>query len=369
MTVVVTGAAGFIGSHLVEALAARGERVVAIDRRADMPVAATVRIVADLVDAPAGAVDDVLWEAEAVFHLAARAGVRSCHRDPLQHRADGWAGQAGLDLLRHRDNVLAAERVLQRVPDHVPVMVTSSSAVYGGSRHGRACHEDDRLRPRGGYAHSKVALEARCHARAARGGLVAVARPFTVAGERQRPDMAIAQWIEAVRQGRRIRVLGAPDRTRDLTDVRDVVAGLLRLADRNVQGTVNLGTGTGHRLATIAHAIAAALGRPADLVVEAADPEDVPHTLADTRRCQALLGMTPRTNLDALVRRQVAAALASTPGRSWRSLADAILARCHPGAIGCDPRGTANAPATEDTEPLERNATNTEVAARSGGRR
>jgi dihydroflavonol-4-reductase len=60
MTVVVTGAAGFIGSHLVEALVARGERVIAIDRRPDMPAAATVRIVADLVDAPTGAVDDVL---------------------------------------------------------------------------------------------------------------------------------------------------------------------------------------------------------------------------------------------------------------------------------------------------------------------
>jgi nucleoside-diphosphate-sugar epimerase len=100
--------------------------------------------------------------------------------------------------------VLAAERVLQRVPDHVPVVVTSSSAVYGGSRDGRACHEDDPLRPVGGYARSKAALEARCHARAARGGLV------TVAGERQRPDMAIAQWIQAVRAGRPMRILGVP---------------------------------------------------------------------------------------------------------------------------------------------------------------
>jgi nucleoside-diphosphate-sugar epimerase len=368
MTVVVTGAAGFIGSHLVEALAARGERVVAIDRRPDMPATAAIRIVADLVDAPAGAVDDALREAEAVFHLAARAGVRYPYRDPLRHRAAGWAGQAGLDWLRHRDNVLAAERVLQRVPDHVPVVVTSSSAVYGGSRHGRACHEHDPLRPRGGYARSKVAMEARCQARAARGGLVAVARPFTVAGERQRPDMAIAQWIQAVRAGRPIRILGAPERTRDVTDVRDVVTGLLRLADRGVHGTVNLGTGEGHRLATIARAIAAALGRPADLVVEAADREDVPHTLADTRRCQTLLGMTPRTNLDALVRRQVAAR-ASTPGRSWRSLTDTTLARCHPGAIGCDPRGTANAPAIEGTEPLELNASNTTVGPHLRARR
>jgi nucleoside-diphosphate-sugar epimerase len=314
MTVVVTGAAGFIGSHLVEALAARGERVVAIDRRPDMSAAAAVRIVADLVDAAAGVVDDALWEAEAVFHLAARAGVRT----PRDQSHDLQAGHQGgslkqplgstsPDRLRHRDNVLAAERVLQRVPDHVPVVVTSSSAVYGGSRHGRACHEHDPLRPRGGYARSKVALEARCHARAIRGGLVAVARPFTVAGERQRPDMAIAQWIQAIRAGRPMRILGAPERTRDVTDVRDVVTGLLRLADRGVHGTVNLGTGTAHRLTTIARAVAAELGQPATFAVGPADPADVPDTLADTRRCHHLLGLTPRTDLDLLIRRQVAA--------------------------------------------------------------
>jgi nucleoside-diphosphate-sugar epimerase len=315
MTVVVTGAAGFIGSHLVEALAARGDRVVALDRRADMPAAAAVRIAADLVDAPAGVVDDALWEADAVFHLAARAGVRTppekshdLHDDHQGGRVKQPHGSTGLDRLRHRDNVLAAERVLQRVHHHGHVVVTSSSAVYGGSRHGRACHEHDPPSPRGGYARSKVALEARCHARAARGGLVAVARPFTVAGERQRPDMAIAQWIEAVRHGRPIRILGSPERTRDLTDVRDVVTGLLRLADRGVHGTVNLGTGTAHRLAAIARAVAAALDRPADLVVEPADPADVPDTLADTRRCHHLLGLHPRTDLDLLVRRQVAAA-------------------------------------------------------------
>jgi hypothetical protein len=133
------------------------------------------------------------------------------------------------------------------------------------------------------------------------------------AGPWSRTSTSRSQWIQAVRAGRPMRILGSPDRTRDLTDVGDVVTGLLRLADRNVQGTVNLGTGTGRRLATIAQVIAAVLGRPADLVVEAADPEDVADTLADTGRCQALLGMTPRTDLDALVRRQVAAALRALP--------------------------------------------------------
>jgi nucleoside-diphosphate-sugar epimerase len=103
MTVVVTGAAGFIGSHLVEALAARGERAVAVDRRADMPVAATVRIVADLVDAPAGG---------GQCAVGGRGGVssRRSSRDPLPHR----------DPLRHRDNVLAAERAFSASPTRFP---------------------------------------------------------------------------------------------------------------------------------------------------------------------------------------------------------------------------------------------------------
>jgi nucleoside-diphosphate-sugar epimerase len=133
--------------------------------------------------------------------------------------------------------------------------------------------------------------------------------------------MAIAQWIQAIRAGRPIRILGAPDRTRDVTDVRDVVTGLLRLADRGVHGTVNLGTGTAHRLATIARAVAAVFGHPARFAVEPADPADVPDTLADTRRCQHLLGLVPRTDLDALVRRQVAATLADCSPTVAASLA------------------------------------------------
>jgi len=178
MTVVVTGAAGFLGRHLVQRLAGQGERVVVIDRRPALPAAAA-GLVADLADPP----DDVvtaLREADAVFHLPGRPGVR----DPCQ--------PADLDRLRHRDNVTAAIPVLTHTPAHAPVVVTSSSSVYGGSPPGRGSREGDPLRPCGGYARSKTLLEALCQGRARRGGLVAVARPFTVAGEGQRPDMALA---------------------------------------------------------------------------------------------------------------------------------------------------------------------------------
>lgn len=299
MPVVVTGAAGFIGSHLVRALAARGDAVTAVDRREGAPPEAAATVVADLVDAPDDLLRDVLRGADAVFHLAALPGVR-----------DGLDGArvapVELEWRRWRDNVLAAERVLDRVAPDVPVVVTSSSSVYGsaGRRGTRASREGDPLRPLGGYARSKLALERRCEVRAALGGRVAVVRPFTVAGEGQRPDMAIARWLGAAGRGEPLRIHGSPGRRRDVTDVNDVVEGLLRAADRGVTGTVNLGTGIGHTLGELVDAVAGALRVGVATIVVPAEPVEAPATLADTRRCREWLGFVPRTDLPALVRRQ-----------------------------------------------------------------
>lgn len=290
MAVVVTGAAGFVGQHLVGHLCALGHRVVAVDRRpcSGLPTAVT-SVVADLVEADLAG---LLRDADAVFHLAARAGVR----DP---RPD-------IERLRHRDNVLATAAVLAAAPAAVPVVVTSSSSVYGGSS-GRGCREGDELRPRGGYARSKVRVEALCAARRAAGGAVAVARPFTVAGEGQRPDMAIARWIDAVSTSRPVHVLGSPARTRDITDVRDVVDGLVRLADRGIGRTVNLGTGVGHTLEQILAAVCTAVGAPTEVQCHPAPYDEVPDTRADTAHCERVLGFRPTTDLADLVQRQVAA--------------------------------------------------------------
>jgi nucleoside-diphosphate-sugar epimerase len=303
MAVVVTGAAGFIGVHLVRLLAARGHQVVTIDRRPAAPTGTSVHLVADLPDDHDASVTDALRAAEAVFHLAGRAGVRDAAPDR--------------EWRRYRDNVLAAERVLGTVPAGVPVVVASSSSVYGGARHGgrlRPSAEADRLQPRGGYARSKVALERRCWQRAAAGGLVAVARPFTVAGQGQRPDMAIARWLAAVCRGQPIRILGSPDRTRDVTDVADVALGLVRMAEGGVMGAVNLGSGVGHRLGDLAATVGAVVGQRPRLVIEPAGPAEPVATLADTRRCRRLLGFVPVTDLTALIARQAAAAPALADG-------------------------------------------------------
>lgn len=287
---VVTGAAGFLGRSLVELLLARGERVVGIDRRPVPSVPGLTGTIADLAE-PDEWVREALTGADRVFHLAALPGVR----DRLPESA------------RHHDNVRATEQVLAAVPARTPLVFTSSSSVYGGSRARRPSGEQDPLRPRGSYARSKVAAEQRCRARSDAGGRIVIARPFTVAGPHQRPDMALARWIDDAAYGRPVRVFGSPDRTRDVTDVAQVARALIALADREWHGTVNVGTGTGHTLAELVSAVAAALDREIRTELLPAHADEVPDTLADPTRLRSLIGWAPRSDLPALVARQVAA--------------------------------------------------------------
>lgn len=285
VTAIVTGAAGFLGRALVSALLDAGEKVVGIDRRPyPGPAPAGLEMItADLLgDDPR--VRAALETADAVYHLAGRPGVRE--RGPHVAAA------------RRRDNVLAAARVLALVPPRVPLLVTSSSSVYGGARHGRPSRETDPPRPRGGYARSKAAMERL----AARRRDVTLVRQFTLAGEGQRPDMAIARWLAAAREGRPLRVLGSLDRTRDITDVRQAARALIELT--GVPGVVNLGTGHGHTLREMAHAVAAAVGREVRFEILPAPPDEPAASLADTRRLRRLIGWTPATDLPELVKRQ-----------------------------------------------------------------
>lgn len=295
-TVVVTGAAGFIGRALVRSLLETGTRVVGIDRRAQPAQPGLTALTADLTHDDEE-VRGALEAADAVFHLAGCPGVRDNGPD--------------VALRRHRDNPLAAEAVLSAIPRRTPVVVTSSSSVYGGAQgtlaDPRPCVETDPVRPRGGYARSKIEVERICAARMRDGGTVAVARPFTAAGEGQRPDMALAQWITAGQDGRPLRILGSAGRIRDVTDVRDVARALIALAEREVCGTVNIGTGVGHSLADMVETVAEALDVHVSTFIEPASTEEVPATLADTTRLRREAGFVPVTDLRDVVARQVAA--------------------------------------------------------------
>ncbi|MQB02107.1 MAG: NAD-dependent epimerase/dehydratase family protein [Actinobacteria bacterium] len=296
MRALVTGSEGFIGSHLTAALRSNGHDVIGLDRRVGVgPGHRRLDLADPLTLSPLHKI--VTAEIDVVFHLAARPGVRDSH--------------PAIDELRHRDNVLATRRLFESTPIDVPVVVTSSSSVYGGATVANAtirpCREGDPLRPVGGYARSKAAMEELCHQRRTRGGTVAVVRPFTVVGEGQRPDMALSLWLAAVSSGRPIRILGSPERTRDLTDIRGVIRGLTAVADIGFNGTVNLGTGLGHRLIDVAHTLLETLGKPGEIVVAPAAAEERPATLADTTLCTGLLGFTPTTDLGDVVARIVEA--------------------------------------------------------------
>lgn len=294
MRIVVTGAAGFIGTNMVKFLRETGRDVVAIDRR-PLPVLADVTCIqADLLHA-SDDVDAGLRDADAVLHLAGCPGVRDRSPDVAARR--------------YRDNVLATERVLTLTPLATPVVVASSSSVYGGSD-GTPCRESQPVRPRGGYATSKVDAERLCAARAADGGSVVAARLFTVAGEGQRPDMALSRWIADVHAGRPAQIYGSLTRARDITDVREVCTSLVALAEARIQGVINVGTGVPHTLRSMLTAVETALGQTALIDLRPADHDDPVATLADPARLLETTGIRPHTDLPALVRRQAAAALA-----------------------------------------------------------
>ncbi|MER6947001.1 NAD(P)-dependent oxidoreductase [Nonomuraea sp. NPDC000554] len=291
MTSIVTGASGFLGRALTSALLDAGEHVIGIDRRPQPERPGLTVLTRDLLD-EGGAVEAAFAVADAVYHLAGCPGVRD--RGP------------GVARRRHRDNVLAGARVLALVRPGVPLVVASSSSVYGGTSGGRPSRESDPLRPIGGYARSKAALERLCQERP-----VTIVRPFTVAGEGQRPDMALSLWLAAAVAGRPLPVLGSLDRTRDVTDVRQAVRALIDLT--GVPGVVNLGTGRGHSLRALAAAVAEVTGAEVTFDLRPAPPVEPGDSLADTRRLRSLIGWTPETDLLGLVRRQHAHASTGPP--------------------------------------------------------
>jgi nucleoside-diphosphate-sugar epimerase len=294
MGVVVTGSSGFVGRHVVALLSAHGHQVTGLDRRPDAGQGAAARagsyrhLLADLAEAGPEA-RAALAAADAVVHLAGCPGVRDSSADVARRR--------------HRDNVGALRETLAAVPDGVPVVVASSSSVYGGSRRGRPSAESDALAPRGGYARSKVLAEALCRRAAGLGADVTVVRPFTVVGEGQRADMALHRWLRAAVAGEPLTVLGSLERTRDLTDVRDVAGLLVDLLELAPGGVVNLGSGVPVTLRRLVGAVGEATGTDPLVRVLAAGPHEVADTLADTARLVALTGRRPVTDVDDVVAR------------------------------------------------------------------
>ncbi len=297
--VLVTGAAGFIGSTLVDRLLAEGRNVVGLDsfepfyprevkehNLAGARTSSHFRF-AEVDTRDRDALRRLLGETRpaVIIDLAARAGVRDSVRDPWLY----------IDInVNGLQNTLAAAAAVGAT-----VVFASSSSVYGNNTPSPFHEEAGNLRPVSPYGATKVAGEAIVGAHHSITGLpVRVARLFTVYGPRQRPDLAIHKFAAALLAGTPIPLYANGSGTRDYTFVGDIVDGLVRLADSDAPAlTVNLGSGRPYSTAELVRMLEMTFGREAVIESLPRQPGDVDATFADLTVARTKLEWEPTTSL------------------------------------------------------------------------
>ena len=303
--VLLTGGAGFIGSHVSEALLRRGLQLSVVDNLDDFysPTAKRANLEEvqkvgkfcfcelDLCDFDAlrQAISDL--RPDTIIHLAARAGVRPSIENPQLYERVNVAGTVNLLELARQ---LGVKRFI----------FGSSSSVYGITNRVPFAEDDPCLRPISPYAATKLAGEFLCHTYAHLYGLAAVClRFFTVYGPRQRPDLAIRKFTDLMESGKPIPVFGDGSMGRDYTFVDDIVAGVLAALDYQFppEGTpfdiFNLGNSHPVSLNELIATLERVTGRVAIRDRRALQPGDVPITWANTDKASRMLGYRPATSL------------------------------------------------------------------------
>ena len=303
-TILVTGAAGFIGSSVSHALLARGDHVIGIDNLnsyydVTLKEARLARLSAqpefsfrklDIADR-----DRILALAEdfphidGIIHLAAQAGVRHSLIDPYAYVTANVMGQVVM---------LELGRKLKQLKHFV---YASSSSVYGGNTKTPFSVEDPVEKPISLYAATKRTDELFGYTYALLFGIPATGlRFFTVYGPWGRPDMAAFLFTRAIVAGEPLKVFNQGQMWRDFTYIDDILNGVIRALDRPAQGTppckvYNLGNNRVEKLTDYIAAIEQALGRKAVMQMEPLQPGDVPRTSADIEASRAELGFEPTT--------------------------------------------------------------------------
>ncbi|MHC4218016.1 MAG: SDR family NAD(P)-dependent oxidoreductase [Planctomycetota bacterium] len=323
---IVTGAAGFIGSHLAGALLDRGDRVVGVDnydpfyeRAAKETNAARLAgerfelVEADIRDREAMAALFERSRPDAVYHLAALAGVRPSIQDPGRYASVNVDGLVAVLDAAHGSGCRR-------------VMFASSSSVYGNNRKVPFAETDPVDEPISPYAATKRAGELVCHSYCHLFGLsIACLRLFTVFGPAQRPDLAIGKFMRLIAAGRPVPMFGDGTTSRDYTYVDDIIDGCLAaetaLASES-EGFYriwNLGGSHPVTLAGMIDAIGGVLGRTPEIERQPDQPGDVERTWADVTRSRAELGYEPNMPFEEGLRRQWAwmtetSAVSAPPG-------------------------------------------------------
>ena len=298
MRALVTGGAGFIGSHLALGLLARGHEVVVVDALTPSYDPAVKRARADAV-ADAGAtfreedlrtadLGPLVGGVDVVFHLAGQPGVR-----------DSW-GPGFAAYVEH--NVAVTQRLLDASAGVGlrRFVFASSSSVYGdAARH--PTQEDTPLAPISPYGVTKASAEMLVAAYGGGAGLPAVSlRYFTVYGPGQRPDMAFHRFMRAVLEGRPLEVFGDGEQSRDVTFVADAVEATIAAGEaEGVEGrAINVGGGSVVTLNECLRILSRVAGREVEVIYGEPQAGDARHTSADLRQAKELLGYAPAVSLE-----------------------------------------------------------------------
>jgi UDP-glucuronate 4-epimerase len=309
--ILITGGAGFIGSHLVDHLLATGEwRINVVDDFNDFYDPAiksdNVRLQlenpnyhlfrVDIRDRPA--LETVFQSAsfDCIVHLAARAGVRPSLQQPLLYTETNITGTMNLlELVR-------AHEVKQFV-------FGSSSSVYGINAKVPFSEDDPIRQPISPYAATKAAGELLCHTYSHLYGLRCVClRFFTVYGPRQRPDLAIHKFAQLISEGKPIPVFGDGSTRRDYTYIDDIIAGVCAAIGYEASDyeVINLGESRTVELRELISLLEKELGTEAQIDRQPLQPGDVPQTFADITKARRLLNYNPQTQIEEGIRKFVA---------------------------------------------------------------
>lgn len=296
----VTGAAGFIGSHLCRRLLNEGCRVIGVDCFTDYyDRAIKENNVEDLMQNTSfrllrediTGIEQAGLESEGIqwiFHQAAQAGVRASWGREFEHYT--------------HHNVLGTQRLLEWARKNKPerFVYASSSSVYGNT--GKLpMHEDDLPRPLSPYGVTKLAAEHLCNLYHQNFGLPVVSlRYFTVYGPGQRPDMAFHRFIKAVLAGSELTIYGTGEQTRDFTYVSDIIeANLSAAKTEGIEGRVyNLGGGSRISVNGVLEILGRLSGQKVKVKHEPVQAGDPPHTYADTERARRELGFSPQFSVE-----------------------------------------------------------------------
>ncbi len=308
--ILVTGGAGFIGSHLVDRLLAEGNwRVTVVDDfndfydpaiknaniRSQLSSPNYVLAKADIRDLPALREIVVRGAFDCVVHLAARAGVRPSLTQPLLYAETNINGT--LNLLE-----LAREHGINQF------VFGSSSSVYGENAKVPFSEGDPVSHPISPYAATKAAGELLCHTYSHLYGMRCVClRFFTVYGARQRPDLAIHKFARLISEGKPIPVFGDGTTRRDYTYVDDIISGVraaIEYADSKYE-IINLGESHTVELQELISLLEKELNRRAVIDRQPLQPGDVPQTFADITKAKQLLGYNPQTLIEEGIHRFV----------------------------------------------------------------